>query len=157
MRYMRKGNVWMRFVPTIANKAAPTVAELGAGTDITPDIAELSGFEYSNSPIDTPDFANTFTPKIGGEDTSADSSITFYEHSTAVANAIKTALPKGTAGYVVLSPYTALAPAAAQKVEVWPVTIIQNSRRWSAGNDAANFVVQFAPSATPNDNATVAA
>lgn len=152
-RYMRRSISQARWVPTIGNKAAPTTAEITAGTNLTPDIAEINGFEFSNSPISTPDMATSFTSQIGGEDTAGDSSITFYEDDT--TNTIKTALAKGTNGFVVFYPYGV--PASAAKCEVWPATITSNGREWSVGNDPARYMVSFAITAVPSLNSVQAA
>jgi len=155
-RFMRKGTTKIFFVPTIASKTAPTAAEVTAGTNLTGQIAEMSGFTFSNSPIQTPDMSTKFVSQIPGEDSTEDSSITFYEDKS--SNPIRTALAKDTNGYIVIfSGGTAGAnPAAADKCEVWPVTVSSNARRFSAGNEAAQYEVRFATTAEPADNATVA-
>lgn len=155
-RYMRKGISKVRFAPTIASIAAPTTAEVTAGTDLTPQLADIAGFTFANNPIPTPDMATTFTSQVGGEDTAEASSLTFYEDDT--TNPIMTTLAKGTTGYVLLYPKTAGAtPASGDKLEVWPVTVTSQAREWSTGNDPARFVVSFAVTSVPNQNATQAA
>jgi hypothetical protein len=119
-------------------------------------IAEISGFTFKNNPIDTPDMSTAFVGKIGGEDTVDDSSITFYEDDS--TNPILTALTKGTVGNVVIF-YKGLAgsnPAASDKAEVWPVIVTSAARQYTAGNEAAKFVISFANTAAPGD-ATIAA
>lgn len=153
-RFSRKGIAKFHFVPTIANLNGPTVAEITAGEDITPDIAEVSGFEFANSPIVTPDLATTFSPQISGEDVAAESSITFYERDDSTT--IMAALAKGADGYVVIFPKSS-AIAAAAKVEVWPVTVASNSRQYTAENEAAKFRVVFSVTAVPDQDSTVAA
>lgn len=152
-RYMRRGVAGVRFAPAVANKAAPTTAEVNAGTDLTPQFAEIAGFEFTNAPIGTPDLTSTFTKQIGGEDTAPASSITFYEDNT--TNPIRTALAKGTTGFVLLYPYTQTYGSGA-KLEVWPVIVTSNVRQWSVGNDPARFVVSFAITDVPNTDATQA-
>lgn len=153
-RYMRRGSVAIRFAPTVAVKSAPTTAEVTAGTDITPQFAEVTGFEFSNTPIPTPEMVSTFTPQIGGEDTAGDSTITFYEDNT--TNPIRTALAKGITGYLLFYPYTA-SPIATSKLEVWPIVVTSSHRQWSVGNDPARYVVAFAITSVPNLDAVQAA
>lgn len=155
-RFMRKGITKVYFVPTITNKTAPTAAQVTAGTALTAQIAEISGFTFSNSPIQTPDMATKFVSQIPGEDTTEDSSITFYEDKS--SNPIRTALAKDVNGYIVIfSAGTAGAsPAAADKCEVWPVTISSNARKFSAGNEAAQYEVRFATTDEPAVDAVVA-
>lgn len=137
-RGRRGGTSKIFFAPTISNKAAPTQAEITAGTDLTPQLAEINGVTFSNQPIDVPDFSSAWTKKIPGEDQADDPALTFYEDST--SNPIKTALAKGTAGYLVLCPWGS---TATKVCEVWPVTVASNAREWSAGNEAARYVVKF--------------
>lgn len=151
-RYTRRGKSKILFLPTIANNAAPTRAEITAGTALTPQVAEVNGFSFSNSPIQTPDLENTFTSQIGGEDTAADSSLTFYDDDAAAT--IRTALAKGTAGKILLLPY---GDVATKRAEVWPTTTTSVADEWSAGNDPARFTVQFSITSPPERNAVVPA
>jgi hypothetical protein len=155
-RFMRKGKTKVYFVPTISNKAAPTVAEITAGTVLTASIAEMNGFTFSNNPIDTPDMSTAFVNKIPGEDSVDDSNIVFYEDDT--TDTLRTSQAKGTNGYIVTFPKgtAGASPAAADKAEVWPVTIASNSRQYTADNEAAKFQVVYAITAPPVE-ATVAA
>lgn len=142
-RFMRKGITKVFFVPTIAVKSAPTVVEITAGTDLTGQVAELNGFTFSNSPIDVPDLSSAFVKKIPGEDSVEDSSIVFYEDKT--SNPISTAQAKGAVGFIVIfyAGVAGAAPATADKCEVWGVIIASNSRRYTAGNEAAQYEVVY--------------
>lgn len=156
-RFMRKGTTKLWFVPTIAALATPTVAEITAGTDLTDELAEITGFNFSNNPIDTPDMGSTFVGKIPGEDTTDSSDLTFYEDDT--TNPISTALAKGTIGYVVIFPrgIAGAAPAAADVADVWPAQVASNSKTYSADNEAAKYKVMFTLTAEPSEDAVVAA
>jgi hypothetical protein len=154
-RFMRKGRAKFYWVPTIATKTAPTAAEITAGTPLTPEIAEINGFEFTNNPIDTPDMSSAFVGKINGEDSVDASSIVFYEQDG--VNAIKTAQAKGNVGHVVIF-YAGTAganPAAADKCEVWPATVASNARKYTAENQAAQYQVTYSLTAAPSE-ATVA-
>lgn len=156
-RFMRKGVTKVYFVPTIASKAAPTVAEITAGENLTPQIAEMTGFTFTNNPISTPDMDNAYVSQVPGEDTSEASSMTFYELKGGTDD-IHDALLKGTVGYIVIF-YGGIAgasPAASDKAEVWPVVVSSNARRYTAGNEAAQYGVGFAVTSPPTA-ATVAA
>lgn len=156
-RFMRKGTTRFYWVPTIvAPLTSPSVAEISAGTRLDPEISDISGFEYTNSPIDTPDMASAFVSKIPGEDTVADSSINFYELDD--ANPIRTVLTKGAAGFVVIFPTGTVGatPATADKCEVWPAIVASSSRQYSAGNEAAKYGVVFTLT-DPPEEAVVAA
>jgi len=159
-RYFRRGTTKIYFAPAVADTDAPTEDEMGDATELSCQLAEISGFAFSNSPIDVPDMCDVFVKNIPGEDTAEDSSITFYELDTSLAsNPIKTTLSKGTAGFVVFFPYglAGANPAAGDECEVWPVSIASNTREWSAGNDPARFMVEFTITDVPDQDATVVA
>lgn len=155
-RFMRKGITELYFVPTISNPAAPTVAEITAGTDLEDQLAEINGFSFSNSPIDTPDMGDAFVSKIPGEDTVDSSDMTFYEDDT--SNPIKTALAKGTTGYVAIfyaGLVTADTPAIGDKCDVWPCQVASNSRMYTADNEAAKYQVVFTLTDSPSIESTL--
>lgn len=148
-RYFRRGTTKIYFVSTISNTASPTVAEMAAGTELTCEVAEISGFAFQNSPIDVPDMCAEFVKKIPGEDTADDSEMTFYEDDT--SNPLLTTLAKGNQGYVVFFPYGigGASPVAGDDCEVWPVSVAKTTREWSAGNDPARFMSTFTITGVP--------
>ncbi len=155
-RYFRRATTKIYFIPTLAQASAPTQAEARLGTDLSPQVAEISGFAFANSPIDVPDFVSAFVKNIPGEDKGEKSSITFYEDN--VSNPFfTTTLAKGVSGYVALYPYgvTGTQPTTGNKVEIWPITVASTVRQWSAGNDAAKYMVDFTLSDVPYQNASI--
>ncbi len=151
-RFMRKGTTELYFVPTVATPTAMTVAEVGAGTDLTPEIAEINGYEFTNQPINVPDMGSAFVSKIPGEDTVESSNIVFYEDDT--SNPIKSALAKGTVGYVAIfhaGLATKSTPAIGDAYELWPCIVASNARRYTAGNEAAQYNVVFTLTDPPTE------
>ena len=151
MRYFRRGTSKIVFLPVVAG-ASPTRPEIVAGTMLTPQVAEVSGFSFENSPINTPDLDTTFTSTIAGEDTASDSSLTLYDDTASVV--LRNLLVKGTAGYIVLFP---LGDVPTKRCEIWPVQSTGVADEWSAGNDPARFKVQFGVTAIPKLAAVVPA
>jgi hypothetical protein len=152
MRFNRKGTTKVFFVPTIAaTTLIPTAAEITAGTDYTAQINAIDGFTLENTPIETPDMASTFVSKIGGDDSAADSSLTFYEDST--LDDIETDLAKGTSGFIVIM--SKGNTPGAKGMDVYPVTIVSNSKAYTTDNEAAKITVQFTITARPVFNETV--
>lgn len=143
-----------KWVPTVSNTASPTTVEYGAGTDITNDIAEVTGFEAAAQFVETPTMQGGVIAKISGRQTLGDCNITFDEHSTYADNTPMTTMTEGTSGYIVISRYTKT-PAAAAKVEVWPVTVAGVNRKHTAGNEPAQYVIGFAVNAAPVKNAAL--
>src|SRR5690554_4879036 len=90
-RYIPPGVRQYYFVPTIADKNAPTRTELDAGTDLTGEIAEVSGFQATSESVDTPDLLSRFTSRVPGRITADDSSITFYASQD--SDDVRTLLP----------------------------------------------------------------
>ena len=154
--YVRKELESWHFVPTIANLASPTVAEIDAGDDITDDIRAVAGFTATTAFIDVPTMKGGRAPKITGGQTTEDSTLTMAEHNTFAANTIKAALAEGTSGYIVISPYVKTVAAAA-RVDVYPVTIGGNNRTHTVDDAPSEYTVNFGITADPELDATVAA
>lgn len=156
-RFFRRGITKVYWVPTLASLTAPSAAEINAGTNMTSQVADISGFEFQNTPIDTPDLSTTFTTTIPGEDTTQEPQLMFYEDNT--TNTLQATLAKGTSGHVVLfyKGTAGASPAAADKAEVWRVQSTGPYREYSMGNDPARWGCRFAPSVAPTFDATLAA
>jgi len=154
MRFNRKGVTEIAFLPTIASSSLlPTRAEITSGTKYTGQIAAIDGWSLENQPIETPDMASTFVSKIGGDDSAADSSLTFYEDKT--LDDVETDLAKGTTGYIAI--FSKGDIALAKGLDVFPVTVVSNSKAYTTDNEAAKITVQFTITARPAFNQTVPA
>lgn len=156
-RFMRKGVTKVWFVPAITDLTAMTTAEQTAGTELTPQLAEVNGFSFTNNPISTPDMDNQFVSQVTGEDTADQSSMTFYEDDGG-ADAIQTLLAKGTTGFIVFfyAGTAGASPASGDDYEAWPVTVSAAPRMYSAGNEAAQYRVDFAITAVPDEGTQAA-
>lgn len=151
-RFNRKGVTKIMFLPTVASTSLlPTRAEISAGTNYTNQINALEGWNISNQPIDTPDMASTFVAKIDGDDTAADSSLTFYEDSTLAD--IEEDLAKGTSGVIAI--FSKGDVPGGKGLDVFPVKVASNSKGYSTGNEAAMITVQFVITDRPALNQTV--
>ncbi len=150
-RFFRRGISKVRFLPAVAG-ASPTRAELNAGTDLSASIAAIGGFTLENAPIGTPDLSTNFDNQVDGPDTAGASSFTFYDDDTATA--VRNALAKGTAGYIVLMPY---GDVATKRCEVWPVKSTGVNDQWGLDAAAAQFIIGFAITSKPNQNGTIPA
>ena len=154
-RFMQMGTTDFWFTTVNTTPATPKAADLNGagGQEITSQLAELTGFSFDNTPIDTPDMSTALVTKIPGEDSIADCSLTFYEDKT--TNPIKTKLVKGTLGWVVIcaTGYQAGAaggiPTSGDVVDVWPVQVSSNSRQYAAGAAASKYLVKLAPTGAP--------
>ena len=154
-RFFRRGKSELFFCPTVANLTAPTSAEITAGVPLTPGVQAISGFQLENAPITTPDLETTFDSQIDGPDTTATSTITFYDDDTTPGpDPIRAALAKGTDGFVVMCPY---GNTSGKRAEVWPVRSTGVNDTWDLGATAALYVVGFAITGDPEQNAALSA
>lgn len=147
-KFFRRGVSKVKFCPAVAVLTAPTTAELAAGTALEAHVSAFSGFQLNNSPITVPNLAEIFTPQINGEDTVADSSITFNDDDT--THTVRLALIKGTSGFLVFQPYGS---AVTKRCEVWPIKVTGYNDEWTTDNTNAKAVAGFAVTATPVQNA----
>lgn len=145
-RFIRRGVSKFYFVPTVASPTtAITRPELTAGTNLSPSIADVAGWMLENQPVSTPDMGSDFDSQIPGIDQAGDSSFTFYEDKlTAV---IETLLPKGASGYVAILRKGDI--PTSPSLDLFAVTVASRSAEYSAGNDAARFMVKFSITAKP--------
>src|SRR3982074_789409 len=112
-RFFRRGKSLIKFLPAVAG-TSPTSGEFAAGTDLTPQIAAIGGFQLQNNPIETPDLASGFTSQITGPDTTDASTLTFYDDDS--SSTLRNLLAKSTVGVIVLEPY---GHVTAKRCEVW--------------------------------------
>lgn len=145
-RFYRRGISKTKWAPAVAG-TSPTRAEITAGVDLSPSVAGINGFQFSNSPIATPDLSDSFDSQISGPDTVGDSSVDFYDDDTSTT--VRTALAKGTPGYMLLFPY---GDVVTKRLEKWPATTLGVNDAWSMDAVAAQFNVQFAITSRPVQN-----
>lgn len=159
-RYTSRGTTRIYFLTAVASyTTAVTRAELNAGTDLTTQIADRSGWSVSSDQIDTPDMATRFTSTIPGAITAEESSLTMYASKNGVdARAIFTS---GTSGTPATSGYIVIlfgGDVAANKMDVWPVTVSSVAKQISVQGDAADtLVITFSPTAEPASNLAIPA
>lgn len=146
------------YVPTIANIAAPTTAELNAGilltSVMTPD--GLTGFEPTTADVDNSALNSTFDTKTIGRDSFSGTKLILKKQSgtdTAYAT-----LLRGVAGYIVVRRYldNNTAWASTQVVEVYPVIFGQTRNLAPAANTVTKWEVDTKITTTPNIRAAVA-
>ncbi|MGW0579636.1 phage tail tube protein [Streptomyces sp. NPDC002920] len=148
-RYIPPGTTHYYWVASIANKNSPTRPELDAGTDLTAEIAEVSGFSTTSEQTETPDLGSRFTGKIPGRITADDSSITMYMSST--SSDVRTLLPRDTAGFVVAF---SEGDVAGRKMDVFPVKVSGQPKKRDI-EDAATIEIQFSITSIPAENVAV--
>lgn len=152
-KFFRRGTSKIWFLPAVADISAPTVAEVNAGTDLSPFINGITGFQYQNERIDTPVLSSSFNFQIDGPDTVSDSSIQCTDDNGGTT-AARTLLPKGTSGFLMLMPYGRV---PTKRGEVWPAKSTLIADEWSLGNDPARFDIGFAITGIPDQDVSIPA
>lgn len=143
----------------IANIATPTVAELNAGTDLTPVMTAdgLVGFEPNTADVDTASLNSTFDTKTIGRDSFSGTLVRLKKQTggtDTVYNALNT---RGLSGYVIIRRDVTYATAwtSTQKCEVYPAILGPIRRLAPVANNVTKYEVDTKISSSPNLNATV--
>jgi hypothetical protein len=147
VRYFKAGTTRYIFVPTLVSKAAPTLAEVSAGTDLTSEVVagSVNGFNTSSEKLDVPDAGTRFTSSIPGRITSDDSAMTFYASSTGTD--ARGTFSLGLNGYMLIC-HEGLVTSA--KCDVFPVRVGSVSPEQDtedSGKITVTFFVTSAPAA----------
>jgi len=142
------------YLPTIAAaNLTPTRAELNAGTDLSGEINDLSGWTVEGAQIDTPDMLNLFQSRIPGSTSSPDSSITFYSSKSGVD--VRALLPRNTTGYIC---FMDGGDIAANKMETYPVTVTSvGIMRTATGGEATKVQISFSITRQPGQSLAIPA
>jgi len=150
-RYYTKGTLKWYWVPTIADKSAPSRAELNAGTDLTGEVAECDGWAVSSNFVDAPDVNSRFTSKVPGAIEAEDSSLTMYADPS--GSDARTLMPRDETGFVVR---LGGGDVAGRKMDVFPVTVGALSKPFEMdGTPVVTF--QFAITSEPAEDVTIPA
>lgn len=155
-RYVHEGNTKVLWVTTIADIAAPTVAELTAGTDIS-ELLTKDGLTLPDTQnmVDSATLADTFDAQVVGS-WGGGASLTGFRDDT--TDTLWDLAVYGTNGYIVVRrgmPYDD-AIAAGQDVEVYPAEMHEPVMNQTGANEQARFTLALAVTGQPNKRAAVA-
>ncbi|GII88282.1 hypothetical protein Ssi03_62720 [Sphaerisporangium siamense] len=143
-------NKWY-FVPAISNKSAPTRLELNAGTDLTGEVADSSGWTTTGDTIEAPDGNSVFIAQVAGPVKADDSSLTIYADPT--GNDARTLLPRGTTGFVVR---LGGGDTAGRKMDVFPIRVKTVGKQYGGtATEPAKLEISFAITSTPAEDVTI--
>jgi hypothetical protein len=156
-RIIPNENSWVGFATAVSNKNAPTAAEITAATNLTTLLISINASSQGNT-VPTPALDSLFETSVPGTST-ATFSADFYRDTT--ADTAWTTLPRGTAGYFVISRFGGAGannkPIATDIVEVWPVTVTSRTNSNMSSNQVLTFTLTCSVGSEPNEAATVAA
>jgi len=152
VRYTSRGTTKIYWVATIANYLSPSRGELNAGTDLSPQLMDSSGWTVSTNQLDAPDMSTRFTSKIPGAITADDSSLTMYASKNGVdARAL---MPQDAVGYIVI--LFGGDNTGAGKMDVWPVTVGSVAKQLAVQGDAPDtLVISYSPTNVPGQNIAI--
>lgn len=154
VRYFQPEVSKVFFLPTIvATNLTPTRAEITAGTDLTGEIADLSGWQVSADMIPTPDLAAKFVGQVAGRIKADNSSITFYASKSGTD--VRATLPRGQAGYIAFMDGGDVATTG--KMDVYPVEVASVGKVRSTGDKALTLAINFAITRKPGEDLTIPA
>lgn len=106
------------FVRLIANKTAPTRAELDAGIDLSNELASIQGFVVESTTKDAQALNEIFVPQISAQRVSPASGLTFYTSLNSVD--VRSVLHRGDTGFVV---FLDDGDVGGRLMDVFPVTV----------------------------------
>lgn len=155
-RYVYDGKTRVTWATAIANKNAPTTAELNAGTSLSPFLRKDGlNINLSQNMVDNADLEDLFDAQgVGTYGGSMEMSI--FRDDT--ADTAWNLFVYGTVGFVVVRRGIAVATAwaAAQKVEVYPAQMHEPVPMPSSANEQVAAKAALAITDTPALKATVA-
>jgi hypothetical protein len=152
------GRTRVSYVPTIANLAAPTTAELNAGTALEALITAdgLTGLQPDTADVDNSALNSTFSTVTAGRASFSGTGLKMKKQSG--TDTVYNLLTYATAGYLVIrrDVTAGTAWAASQAVEVYPIVCGEVQNQDPAPNELHKYVVPLKVTAQPNLRATTA-
>ena len=152
--YEGRHNVY--WATAVANKNAPTVAEITAAVALTQFVAKDGiAVNISTNNVDSANIAEIFDAQIVGS-FGADLELTMFRDDS--ADTAWNLCVYGTNGFLVIDRFrvSGVLPSVGHKVEVWPAQMHKPAMENSASNAQQRFKMKFPVTATPADSATVA-
>lgn len=158
-RYANDGMLTVWHVPSIANKAAPTAAEINAGTRLSTHMTKDGIRVPSNqNMVDDAGAEDVFDAQVVGSWGGPISFTAKRNNASAGTDTVWNLITYSLAGYNVVrrGVTSATAVATSQVVEVYPVQYHHPVMQDPATNEQARFTVTAAVTSTPEIKAVVA-
>ena len=162
-RYAPDGMTRVEFVPTIANKAAPTTTELNAGTPLangTNNFITKDGLVVptAQNMVDDSSLSETFDAQTVGSFGGPLTLTGKRNNAGGGTDTMWNLIVYGLTGYIVIRRGVASSTAwtASQPVEVYPVIFHEPVMANTASNEQAKFSAMAAVTSQPNVKAVVA-
>jgi hypothetical protein len=151
-----EGRTNVYWATAVANKAAPTVAEITAAVALTTFITK-DGVRtpVATNNVDSAMIDSAYDSQVVG---SWGSEVELRMKRDSTADTAWNLCVYGTAGFLIIDRFRASGtlPSAGMKVEVWPAQMHQPAVEPPAANTLVTFIEKFAITSEPKLNATVA-
>lgn len=163
-RITSTGILQLHWVPTISNQAAPSVAEIGAGVDLT-GYLRRDGLKtpLAGSAVDGADMGSRYNKTGRGSFGGSPISVVCYRGSNGAGDPADDdawdTLTPDTDGFLVVARHggsSSGALAATDTVEVWPIEVISREMMDTADNEYQKFTATCAVPSEPTLEAVVA-
>lgn len=150
-RFFQPGNVGVLFLPAIAaTTLVPTTSEVTAGTDVTRELDDWSGWTVSTSFIETKDASTVIRPQLAGAVTFEGSSLTF--NGSKNGTDARTIFTRGQTGFILIGD---AGVATGKKVDVFPVTVGAVAKLRNLDSTNFKIRVDFGITAVPVEEVTM--
>ncbi len=147
------------YVATVANKSAPTSAELNAGVDLTGFLTDGGlSTPFDGSIVDAADMSSKFNKTAPGTYGGQPLTLELYRDDT--ADTAWSTLTRGTAGYIAIARFglaTKGTWAIGDKVDLWPITVVTRNPADVVRNEMQRFTVECAVTDVPLEDYALAA
>ena len=156
-RVIPDGEVRIWFATTVANKAAPTVAEVNAGTDITPRLNSLDT-PLEGEAVPANDLSSAYNKTVTGRFGGSITAEFFRDQASASASdTFFNLFPRNTSGFIIVRYFggSTVAIAIGHLVSVFPVRTISRSPATLDSGAIQEFAVNMAGTDEPSEQVAV--
>ena len=148
-RFFQVGVVDILFLPTIAaTNYTPTSAEITAGTNLSSEVDDISGWSYSTTFIETKDAKSRIRPKLSGPVSLDDSSITFNGSSAGPTTDARSVFTLNQSGFIL---FADAGLGTGKAGEVFPVTVGSIVKVRNLADASFKIRVDFGVTNVPKD------
>lgn len=153
-KYINPETTVVLWVASIASKAAPTRAELNAGTSLVGENSACEGWNTAAESVPIPNMGSRFTGSIPGRITAEDSMLSMY--ADVGGSDARTLMAQDANGYVV---WMDGGDTAGRKMDVFPVRVasVAKSNRSVEGSEAAMLTFTYSITSAPAVDVTIPA
>lgn len=152
-RVIFEENYKVRYLPAVSNKAAPTLLEWNAGTELTTFVTKDGVNQgVTNNRVNANDIATSFDAELMGSQ-GVQLSLTFFLDS-GTDTPRTTLMTYRTTGFIGIAPFGysgsgGTAPAVGDKVHIYPMQTGNPNFPASAANEAQKWTCEMAVTSQP--------